>query len=72
MKRKYVKPELYFENFELSTSIASCDDIVKGPISFGGKTFFVEKYTCTPPNADNDEGNICYHVSSPGHKMFAS
>ena len=24
MKKQYVKPELYFENFELSTSIAAC------------------------------------------------
>lgn len=76
MKKQYVKPELYFENFELSTSIAACDDTttIKGPISFAGKMIFAPSVQCDEEiSADDEEtSGYCYHLPEPGHKLFTS
>ena len=78
MKKQYVKPELYFENFELSTSIAACEkdtgthaQNVCGIIIPGVEgTVFSENITnCTTKGADG-EYSTCYHNTAGG--LFAS
>ena len=77
MKKQYVKPEMYFEDFELSTSIASCSPgykvnsamgVCTHPI--GGKNVFVSNPPCeTTPQ---DDGEICYHNAQDGSRYFSS
>ncbi len=76
MKKSYVKPEVYFESFELSASIAdncakplnlnqdTCRDI------FGDyRNDVFSQGTC---KMDPDQLNFCYHVPLEGSKLFAS
>lgn len=81
MKKAYKKPELYFENFELSTSIAACDQQ-------DGRTFqkdgcgWDDGYTivflegqnfCSYQTSDGVYGGgLCYHNPTNGNKLFAS
>lgn len=70
MKKTYVKPEVYFESFELSANIATgcgralghtvdtCKDKLGG---FASLNVFLDKPTCeTLP----DDAGLCYHVST--------
>lgn len=79
--KKYVKPELIFESFEMSQQIASCDyDLVDGTstdagCSFSGfnkdfntsMTIFSSTNTC-----DIEAQSYCYHNSSGGFGIFNS
>lgn len=78
MKKQYVKPELYFENFELSTSIAACKNDpgthaknVCGITIPGveGTVFSVDITGCTTIGTDGPD-SICYHNTNGG--LFAS
>ncbi len=78
MKKQYVKPELYFEDFELSTSIAACEnnpgthakDVCGITIPGVEGTVFSESITgCTTTGVDGDN-SICYHNTNGG--LFAS
>lgn len=77
MKKQYVKPELYFENFELSTTVATgCSIIVNQAdtnctidIPGIGKIFITDPCMTTEV-ADNDK--ICYHVLFDSNKLFSS
>lgn len=75
-KKQYVKPELYFENFELSANIATqcADTSIKAPIQFGGKNIFVSQIECTDTLTEEEEGNTsyCYHVPTETSKLFSS
>lgn len=76
MKKTYVKPEVYFESFELSASIA--DNCAK-PLNlnqdtcrniFGDyrdKVFSQESCDMNP-----DQLGFCCHVPLEGSKLFAS
>lgn len=78
MKKQYVKPELYFENFELSTSIAACDN---NPGTYAqdvcgitipgveGKVFSEDITGCERTGTDGPN-SICYHNTNGG--LFAS
>ena len=78
MKKQYVKPELYFEDFELSTSIAACEDNsgtyamnvcgIKIP-GVDGTVFSKDITGCTVTGVDGDD-SICYH--NPNGGLFAS
>lgn len=76
MKKTYVKPEVYFESFELSASIAdNC-----------GKPLNLNQDTCRDIFGDYrnnvfsqgscdmnpDQLGFCYHVPLEGAKLFAS
>lgn len=73
MKKQYVKPELYFENFELSTSIAACESNAgtyadgECGIDMPGftETLFYEKITGCQKKVEDSE-DICYHNPSGG------
>ena len=77
MKKQYVKPELYFENFELSTYIATCSPNfrVNHTISncsrdIAGENTFMSNPTCkTTPQ---DEETICYHNPTEESRYFSS
>ncbi len=74
MKKAYVKPQVLFENFELSANIAAgCGS----PINHGmdncqplaGIVLFVEKPTCE--FVPEDYG-LCYQTSTDTTKIFTS
>lgn len=82
MKKTYVKPEVYFESFKLSTSIATgCSegydqnntnsgDPYACVLYFGTDTVFVAaNQSCNPLL---DFNNFCYHVPSPNDRVFSS
>lgn len=83
--KAYVKPDLFYENFELSHSVASCGTSVKmnaspenctydaGRISnwLEGNTIFANE-GC---NLNPDEGvfeQYCYQTGTEEFKLFAS
>ena len=82
MKIAYVKPVLYFENFELSTSIATgCsagynhDNTNFGNPSscnyfYGTDKVFLNLYACDLE--DPGESMFCYHVPTANDKVFSS
>lgn len=83
MKKTYEKPEVYFESFELSTSIATgCGvgynhqntNFSNGStcyLIFGTKRIFLTSTAgCT--KTDFDENQFCYHVPTSDSKVFSS
>ena len=85
MKKKYMKPEIMFEDFSLNTSIAgSCESIVGNPskdscgiITSGGDVVFNEGAGCvfTPVDMggkDDEWDGFCYHVPIDSKTLFYS
>lgn len=82
MKKTYEKPEVYFESFELSTSIATgCEyrtnhaiNVCTYELSGGLGNVFVSTTTnCNNIKAPNGEWNkICYHLPSDQSNLFTS
>lgn len=84
MKKTYVKPEVYFESFELSASIAAgCSaGFNHGNTNFGNahscyfeygtdRVYLSTTQGCTlTDNVSDDE--ICYHVPFSQSKIFSS
>ena len=86
MKKTYIKPEIMFDSFELSTNIAgSCDEKLYTPnnTSCGyvpegyDKAIFItgisgceEKHD--DGNGDGDYNGLCYHVPTTGYNLFNS
>ncbi len=77
MKKAYVKPQLYFENFELSASIAvqcgnpihyAADSCIDGLGGFADK-IFINPNSC---EATPDEYGFCYHNPTDTTKLFNS
>lgn len=82
MKKSYVKPQVYFESFQLSTSIAGtctpgltthasmakdCKVTDPGVATMPG--LFLEQFDCTVTNAP--EG-FCYQSSMEGKTLLTS
>lgn len=81
MKKVYAKPEIVFENFSLSTSIAAgCDHDTSLQtygvcgIEWGGDTIFLTDILGCIDKYDTDDGNsgICYHNPTDTTKLFNS
>lgn len=81
MKKKYAKPQIAFESFELSQSIAAgCEMIQQNmterscPVTVPeliGTTYFADLNHCTvTPPGGND--SICYHVPSENNNVYSS
>ncbi len=74
MKKSYVKPELYFENFQLSTSIAAgcakpLNHTIAGCQPIPGMNLFLLEHNCiTVP----DDSGDCYHVPTDSIRVFTS
>ena len=81
MKKEYRKPQLWYEDFQLSQSIASgcegiatyaeglCTVILEGPGY--SLTLFSDPAICfdSPPNPDD---YLCYHAPTEGNNVFSS
>lgn len=81
MKKTYVKPEVYFESFELSTSIATgCEyktDHAMNQCVYdiaGGRNVFVDENTnCKDVKVPGGSyGSVCYHVPAETSNLFTS
>ena len=79
MKKRYTKPDIAFESFSLSTSIASCDVKIEG--AYGGEcglwmddifVFIVGVTGCDAQIPDDGSNGICYHVPNGDNSMFNS
>lgn len=81
MKKTYTRPELFYENFQLSQSIASgcegianfnereCSVLLQGP-GYDIKLFsMVNVCRDVPPNPDD---YVCYHAPSEANNVFSS
>lgn len=78
MKRTYVKPEVYFENFELSANIATgCERSIghavgmcwNGVEGFKDVNIFTETHNCkTTP----DKYGLCYQTPTDANNIFTS
>ena len=82
MKKKYEKPAIIFDSFELSQSIAGgCIGIVQNfsadtqcPIlipGWGGLTVFAEATGCSA-TTDAAQNSVCYDVPADNTKVFTS
>lgn len=87
MKKSYVKPQVFFESFQLSADIAgNCGasyknndnvtyrDLISGcGYTFNGKKVFVsQEQGCVYESQTGEEYGICYHVPVAGDTLFAS
>lgn len=84
MKKTYAKPEIQFESFSVSNSIAAnCGTINKSfgenacayITVYGDKLIHVftdELTSCTTKEADGDYNGVCYHVPSDAYGLFTS
>lgn len=81
MTKEYVKPQIVFEEFSLSTNIAAgCEGRVDNPskgvcaiIGTGGINMFVDTVEAcdfTPP--DEKHNGFCYHVPTEDKNLFNS
>ena len=83
--KKYVKPELFYESYELSQHIANCQweiqqadkesCIAKGEAGTGyeNNTLFVTTLACEFTTNDGVWEDYCYHAGQDGHmNVFAS
>ena len=81
MKKVYTKPEIMFDNFSLTTNIASvCEVKIEGPtqgtcgLRWGATTIFVEKASGCAKQVKDGEGynGLCYHVPNQAYNVFNS
>lgn len=80
MKKQYVKPDISFDTFELSQSIAGgCEGITNAvygtcatTIPDLGFSIFANKHTCDVHAAPGNNEFVCYHAPSDSNNVFSS
>ena len=86
MKKSYVKPQVYFEDFQLSASIAAnCADGYKNDpnvtprdavsgcgYTLNGNKVFVSSPDCYYESQTGEDYGLCYHVPADANRLFAS
>ena len=82
MKKTYIKPEIMFENFSISTNIASgCEESISlisagtCGIKWGKSTIFTDDVDgCSTKivDGDDDYNRLCYHVPDSNYNVFNS
>ncbi len=81
MKKAYVKPELYFENFELNANIAaSCAnqihnvarDVCGLRVDGMGTVFLTGIQGCKDYKINDGDYDLCYHNPSDTQNLFNS
>lgn len=85
MRRKYEAPEILFEDFSISTSIAgNCEHIIGnqsrgtcGLTGFGPKPIFTSDFPTACKKEVVDGGatgldGLCYHIPSSDYNIFNS
>lgn len=79
MRKAYVKPEIMFESFTLSTNIAAGCEYKNGQHARGycgyetknGVVFTDDVQACTYKQVDNNDA-LCYHVPNENNNIFNS
>lgn len=73
MKRAYSKPEIFFESFKMSTSIANTCPGLKANSGSGTECEYTENGTAIFADVNNDcELYDCYHVMTETSGIFGS
>ena len=81
MKKAYIKPEIMFEDFTLTTNIAAGCEVKTNtptqgtcglPMSNGGSVFVDSTTGCNIPVGNNAYNNTCYDVPTPDNTLFHS
>ena len=83
MKKVYKKPNIIFEDFTLSTSIAAGCERKANNVMYSceyfdndlGYTIFtgsISKCTLTPQDGGDEYNGICYHVPVESNNLFNS
>ena len=79
MKKTYVKPQVFFEDFQLSASIAAGCAYKTGhtmdicAYETAGKSIFVDEVVaCTTTTQDGNWSGLCYHNPTDTTKLFTS
>ncbi len=81
MKKTYSKPDIFYEDFSLSTNIAANCEL--HPTEFIGDTFIVdlggvilltnmEYCNYHIEDGKNEFDNLCYHVPTDSYNIFSS
>ena len=79
MRKAYVKPEIMFESFTLSTNIAAGCEYKNGMHARGycgyetknGVVFTDDVQACVYKKVDNND-TLCYHVPNENNNIFNS
>ncbi len=81
MKKAYQKPEIVFDSFQLTQSIAAGCEFISNHIEkacpvtdpFLGRTFFTSStYGCKVTEVPGAYDDICYDVPNPSNNVFTS
>lgn len=84
MKKRYSKPDVFFEEFMLSVSIANCDININTqsngtcPMIYDGVPIFTQDvFGCKMENGgvpveDSPANGFCYHVPIETNNLFNS
>lgn len=82
MKRAYSKPDVFFEDFAMSTNIAAgCEEFPHGfadgcGVLWGHAIIFTDDMTgtCLSPTEEGAEefNKLCYHNPDGGYNVFMS
>ena len=79
MKKEYKKPQIIYESFELSQSIAGGCEFVSSAmrgmcpvITDLGFSVFITSYGCDVTPAPGDDDQFCYDVPSDSNQVYSS
>ena len=83
MKKTYVKPQVYFEDFQLSASIAGNCGNKDGALHADANTcrfdtkgffgvLFLTEHSCEHTPQDDDLTTVCYDNPNDANRLFAS
>ena len=78
MKKAYSTPEIIFENFAMSTSVAAgCEKIAlndKGEVQWGTLKIFTQTMDCRDQIIEGDDqyNKLCYHNPTDNYNVFYS
>lgn len=82
MKKVYNKPEIMFENFSLSTNIASDCEVKTNLLSSGSCGYQPDRFnyivfttntgSCTYKEDDGEYNGVCYHTPGEAKNLFNS
>lgn len=80
MKREYTRPDIYFDSFSMTSSIANTCEVqatyaenICGVRMTESVTLFVSGITdCTFEVQDGEYDTLCYHVPADNYNVFNS
>ena len=79
MKKAYVKPQVYFVDFQLSASIAAGCEVINTThtqnvcgFDDGVAVIYLTQGICNYVQNDGANDKICYHVPDQSNNLFTS